>query len=141
MIFDDSNLKIRDQNFKNNKIGYIQAFQELKKYKLKNEQSNSILLVLSNPVAKNRHKIINYDRILSFDATESDKLFSISFLNWCFLLNHYVLKRNINEIGKFRYMADILYEITFYGFSENEVIESGQAILQRRLEVRDKYSL
>ena len=64
--------------------------------------------------------------------------YSSSFIPWSKVLGHEVNEENVKEYGKESILADILYDITFFGFSEKEMKEEKEKLDKILSEIKEK---
>jgi hypothetical protein len=113
----NSHIKNIDENFNKNKFGYYKVFKTLYNYNFNKIDTNMILFI-RNSINENNE---NYDEMLGFDINDPTETYAINLVEWNELLNYYILQENLEEIDRNRFLTCILYDMTFYGFSEENI--------------------
>ena len=87
--------------------------------------------------AINKDGYIIYFQVCGIEIS-SNELFSLSFVEWSEIINSEIFPKTIEEFSKEEIVCHCLYEMTFYGFTMEEIRKVKNIIVDRVSEVEEE---
>jgi len=101
-----------------NRVGYEEAFKELKLKRQKKHNLNDLFI----EVEIGKENEIEYLDVYGV-KTNSDIRFGLEFCKWDYWVTMFITKDTLTNLSKEQIVAGCLYEMTFFGFSEEKIKE------------------
>jgi hypothetical protein len=128
-FIDNSSLRNCDLNYDINVDGYVEVFKVIHDLDIKGPDSDNKALVVLNLENKTTSYAIIDVYVFCFD--NPDASYATYSVPWKEIASYYVLRENLAEFSINNFISYVLHNITFFGFSEENIKESENEILRR----------